>query len=102
MFRSFALSPYVVKNESSLERIKALQPIWNKLFNLVARDKDFVTDAFSPISAQCAWTQKELAVYRRCHEYALRKPSLLLSNSIHLSPEGVDEVRFEIAMSYMW
>jgi hypothetical protein len=49
-----------VRNETSLEKIKKLQPIWNKLFNLVALDKDWVTDAFSTISAQCSWTQKEI------------------------------------------
>ena len=92
MLRSISLTPYIIKNIENLNKIKSIQPIFNKLWFLVSRDKDWILDAFSQIESKCAWTRRELLAYKHSYQSIISKPALLLSNSVYLSPENSNDV----------
>ena len=89
MQRTITLSPYCVPSRA-LGRLRALQPIMQKLYAAVARDSDFLHAALGG-SAGCAWCAEELAVFRRVESHANAKPLLLLPNSVFLWPDGDDD-----------
>lgn len=93
MHRPFSLSPYII-NPISVKKLKQLQPIFNKLFAAVAGDKDWIKCVFTELSSECAWSRQELNTYMKCHSIMQSKPTLLLSNSIYLSPMSSNEVIF--------
>ena len=89
MQRTITLSPYGVPSRA-LARLRALQPVMQKLYAAAARDPDFLHAALGG-SAGCAWCAEELAVFRRVETAARAKPLLLLPNSVFLWPDGDDD-----------
>jgi Eukaryotic glutathione synthase, ATP binding domain len=92
MLRSFGHSPYVIKNGLHLEKLKALQPVFNKLYDRISQDEEWLNNTvFKNIARQCAWTQREMQAYNKSLRALKSKPTLLLSNSIYLSPEETND-----------
>ena len=82
MQRTITLSPHGVPSRA-LARLRALQPVMQKLYAAAARDSDFLHAALGG-SAGCAWCAEELAVFRRVETTIRAKPLLLLPNSVFL------------------
>eukprot|EP00966_Prymnesium_polylepis_P081932 1897669-Prymnesium_polylepis.1 len=92
MLRSFSLEPRRLARRS-IEQLAARQPAFNRLYDAVARDVEFVSSALGDAASRCAWCARELEVYRRVAARQASKPTLLLPNSVYLErdvPRGVD------------
>jgi hypothetical protein len=83
MLRSFASSPRKVPS-SQLARLRALQPIFNQLYDRISTDIEFVRDALGESASACAWGACETDVFRRVARLQALKPRLLLPNSVFL------------------
>ena len=83
MLRSFSLAPRRLPRRE-VARLAALQPSFNRLYDAVARDVDFVAEALGPAASACAWNATEMAVYQRVAPRQATKPRLLLPNSVFL------------------
>ena len=81
--RSSCLTPRRC-DSALIHSLGALQPTLHRLYDAVARDVEFVTDAIRSRIPSCKWQAKELEVYRRMAPYAAQKARLLLPNSIYL------------------
>lgn len=83
MIRPFALTPLRLPT-AEIEALRRLQPLFNKLYDGVSRDGEFIEHVFGRAADKCAWVEAELDVYRRTAVRAAEKPRLLLPNSVYL------------------
>ena len=83
--RASTLAPHRV-DAGTLDAIRRLQPTLHRLYDAVANDVQFVTEAIRARMPRCAWQEKELEVYEQVMRHACQKPRLLLPNSIYLQP----------------
>jgi hypothetical protein len=83
--RASTLAPHRV-DAGTLDAIRRLQPTLHRLYDAVANDVQFVTEAIRARIPPCAWQEKELEVYTQVMSHARQKPRLLLPNSIYLQP----------------
>ena len=98
MLRSFCLEPRVLPPKLTA-RLRRLQPLFNKLYERVAQDSDFICAALEPPAppAGCAWLEHERATFRALAPCAASKPRLLLPNSVFLQPDGAcDDVALSV------
>ena len=89
--RAVALGARLVDG-SHLDHLRSLQPVLHKLYDAVAKDVDFLTSAIRSRMPPCAWQEKELQVLHQTAEHSLRKPRLLLPNSIYLQKAANESV----------
>lgn len=83
MMRAFALAPRRLPR-AEVARLAAAQPCFNKLYDALARDVDFLAGALADYCTECAWNSTELATLRRVAAHQASKPRLLLPNSVYL------------------
>lgn len=83
MLRSFTLSPRKLC-ATQLASLAHLQPSFNKLYDAIAFDVDFVQEALGECGSSCIWGAREVEVYRKVARHQASKPRLLLPNSIYL------------------
>ena len=89
MLRSFSLAPRRLSRRD-VQKLAALQPSFNQLYDAVSRDIGFVAEALGPAASACAWNATEMAVYQRVAPQQAKKPRLLLPNSVFLESYSTD------------
>jgi len=87
MQRAFSARPFRA-SRTAVEELRALQPLWNLLYDRVSRDHRFLRHALAEPARHCEWEARQLAVHACVHERASEKPQLLLPNSVYLPAEG--------------
>ena len=87
MQRAFSARPFRA-SRAAVEELRALQPLWNSLYDRVGRDHRFLRHALAEPARHCEWEARQLAVHAHVHERASEKPQLLLPNSVYLPAEG--------------
>lgn len=89
MLRSFSLTPTLISARRAAA-LRSLQPLWNRLYDGVARDVAFVTEALDYDARRCSWVSAELEAFKRLEPHTRTKPRLLLPNSVYLQPHDAD------------
>ena len=64
MLRSFCLEPRVVSGAVA-SRLRALQPLWHELYEGLARDVHTLSAALEPAARRCAWSSRELDLFKQ-------------------------------------
>ena len=57
MLRSVTLTPNQINSSKAFTKIQRLQPIFNRLYDLISRDDEWLKKTFSVLTEQCAWSR---------------------------------------------
>lgn len=97
MHRAFCLAPTLLPPRQ-IARLSALQPRFNRLYDALSTDVDFLASSLAPFASECEWNSTELSIFRRVALYQDSKPRLLLPNSVFLEDHEGGEPSFVLTV----